>query len=134
MPYDLRQQEYEVLVQVSDTKRYVYSLKRIADWEEVWSLSNAEGWVLMGDAADNEVMPIWPHPRFAQLCITEDWADREPRMITLEDWRAKWLPGLSKDNRMLAVFPVPGPSGPRGTVVTPDRFGNDLQEQLDMIE
>jgi hypothetical protein len=134
MSYELSPKEYDALIQVGAPKRYEYSVKRMADWADVWSLANSDGWVLLGDSSGNEMVPIWPHPQFAELCATEDWVDCEPRMINLEDWRSKWLPGLCRDNRLLSVFPIPGPSGPHGAVVSPDRFRSDLEDQLDLIE
>lgn len=134
MPYHLSPNEYEALIHTTGPDRYKYTLKRVADWEEVWSLANEDCWVLQGGEGGTEMVPIWPHPRFAELCATGHWDGCAPRLIKLEDWCNKWLPGLSRDGRMLSVFPVPGASGTRGPVVSPDRFTDDLQEQLDMIE
>lgn len=41
--------ELETTVQLSAKKRYDYFIKKIADFEEVWSLSNERGWVMSED-------------------------------------------------------------------------------------
>ncbi len=134
MSYLLREKEFEALMGTAANKRYEYTVKKIADWEEVWSLHNSDGWVLAGPTYGKEVFPIWPHPRFAQMCAADNWHDREPKMIPVGDWLHKWLPGLSKDERLIVVFPVPGLSGADGPVVSPERLQEDIMDQLDLVE
>jgi len=133
MSYVLRKQEFDSLIVCSDSVRYEYTIKRIADWEEVWSL-HGTGWVLAGEDGGREVVPIWPHSMFAQACATEQWANTAPKVISLTDWSTRWLPGLEGDQRLIAVFPISSAAGSHGTVVTPGRFREDLDAQLEQIE
>jgi hypothetical protein len=42
----------------------------------------------------------------------------------LQEWLKKWLPGMSRDKRLLAVFPTPRD---QAVVVTAERLAEDLQ-------
>jgi hypothetical protein len=134
MSYRLSDKELVARITCCEAKRYDYAVEKMADWEKVWSQSNAQGWVLTGTVEEKEVVPIWPHPRFAQLCATGVWADCDPRMITLNDWLEEWLPGLSKDDRLIVVFPVPGSVSARSPAVSPAVLRQDLEAQLALIE
>jgi hypothetical protein len=109
-------------------ERYEYFVKRVASWEQVWSLKNDSGWVLAGDAKDRQVVPIWPHQAYANACATGEWSDSWPAPIDLQSWLTKWIPGLVRDARLVAVFPVPTDGG---AVVTPERLQDDLEEELE---
>ncbi|WP_260849873.1 DUF2750 domain-containing protein [Bacillus pumilus] len=41
--------ELETTIQLSAKKRYDYFIKKIVDFEEVWSLRNEKGWVMSED-------------------------------------------------------------------------------------
>ena len=106
-------------------------MKRVADWQEIWSLANVEGWVLYGDKSGQELVPVWPHPRFAEACAQGEWSDCEPRLIELDEWLDQWTPGMIEDKRLVVVFPTPDM---RSTVVTPERLEADLRAELSLIE
>jgi hypothetical protein len=125
--YEVSDKQFEAVIALSAPRRYEHFIKRIADSEAVWSLRSREGWVMSGDGQGGELMPVWPHPRYAAACATDAWSGTEPAAIPLHDFRAKWLPGLERDGRRLAVFPVPqGYSIP----AAPERMRADLEEEL----
>jgi len=130
----LSQRQFEALIQCDAAKRYRYALKRIADWEDIWSLYGADGWVASQQANGPEIVPIWPHPQYAAYCANAEWGDTEPRVIFLDDWQVKWLPGLSKDGRLIQVFPVPSVVGSNGPVVSPERMKQDLDAEPEWYE
>ena len=105
-------------------------MKRVADTEEVWSLRASDGWVLTSDG-DRELIPVWPHPRYATACATAEWANAETAAIAVQDWLDVWIPDMIEDGRGVSVFPVP--SG-RGVVVEPSRLRDDLLRELDRYE
>ncbi len=109
-------------------KRYKYLVGRIADTELTWSLAGPDGWVLMGDEEGRATAPVWPHPKYALACATGDWSGLEARSIPLDEWLNIWTPGLAKDQRLIAAFPVP--SG-QGAVVSPARFKDDIERHLE---
>lgn len=128
MSWNLSEQEFEAIVSLPGAKRYSYFVKKIADWEEVWSLRNEDGWVLAAVPDGNEVVPVWPHERFAKACVEGDWQDCEPVAIELSAWLERWIPGMTKDHRQIAVFPT---SQDKGVVVSPERLNADLSDECE---
>lgn len=111
MTYQLSQKEQEAVSRLSAEARLEHFIKRVADWEAVWSLRNAEGWVLSQTSPGQMAAPFWPHPSYATACALNEWADCEPQPIELRVFMERWLPGIAKDKRLLAVFPTPSSSG-----------------------
>ncbi|MGY0219317.1 DUF2750 domain-containing protein [Endozoicomonadaceae bacterium StTr2] len=123
MAYKLNSQQYENVCRLSDDQRLDYFLKKVTDFEEIWSLHSNDGWVALSSADGEDCLPIWPHPDFAKAWATGDWSDCTPKAIKLDYWIERWTPGLERDHTMLAVFPV---GEEEGIVLSPA----ELQESL----
>jgi hypothetical protein len=119
--------EFASVVELSAPDRYEYSVKRAADRQQLWTLGGADGLALAADDEGHELVPVWPHPRLAEACAQGDWEGMSPRSVELDAWLDRWLPGIERDGRMLAVFPTPTGAG---VVVTSDKFRSDLDEEL----
>ena len=126
----IHDKEFATLTGMSAPDRYSVFLDRVADWEEVWSIRSANGWCLMADDSGVEMIPVWPHERFATACASNN-KQEQAASIALDDWLDKWLPGMLKDGRQVAVFPVP--CG-HGFVVSPARLRTDLLAQFEELE
>lgn len=85
--------------------RYEYLVKKVADQQELWSLWEG-GWALLGDKERGEFVPIWPHPDFAKAYASGEWSGYVPKLIQLDDWLGKWTPGMQRDHRKVAIFPI----------------------------
>ena len=88
--WNISGKEFENVLRLRPEKRYEYFIKKVADWQEIWSLWK-DGWVLMGDANHTEIVPVWPHPMFAEAFAVGEWLGYEPKRIGLDDWLTKWL-------------------------------------------
>lgn len=77
-----------------------------------------------------ETVPVWPHSAYATESAKGVWVGSRPEVIELDEWIEDWLPGIKKDSRLIAVFPVIG----NGVVMTSDEFALALQQELDRIE
>lgn len=130
MTLTVSDQEFAAVSALPPAERYAHFVKRAVDTEEVWTLRGQEGWVLAGDPA-RELIPVWPHPRYAAACASGEWEGAEPTRIALDDWLAAWLPGIERDERAVAVFPVP--DGP-GALAEPARLRGDLLRELEQYE
>lgn len=106
-------------------------MKRVADWEEIFSLCTPDGWVLSSDGEGRELVPIWPHPAYAAACATGEWGEAEPAEIALEAWLERWTPGMERENRQVAVFPTPDHAG---VIAQPSRLKLDLEAELSRYE
>ena len=127
MSYKVNPKEFDSVIALSEFDRYQYFLNKVADWEEVWSIGKSEGWRMMSDNEGTICVPVWPAEEYAAACCSEEWSQDEPKVILLDDWMVKWLPGIKKDGRKIAVFPIPIC---KGTIVESDQLLADLQEIL----
>lgn len=127
MAWNPHHHEIEAVLKLEGMERYNYCLKRLADTEVVWSLAQDDGWALMTDSDGHQCIPIWPHSLFAQLCATGTWQEYTPRSIPLDAWIERWLTGIAKDGRRIAVFPT---TEDRGVVVDSFSLGTDLNTLL----
>jgi Protein of unknown function (DUF2750) len=131
MTWRMHDKEFESVLSLPGPRRYEYFVKRVADRGTLWSLGSDTGWALTSDDDGNEIVPVWPHERFAQAYASQEWQEKRPRSLELAEWMDKWLPGMMRDHRLVAVFPTP--EG-KGVVVTPERLRDDLEEELSRIE
>jgi Protein of unknown function (DUF2750) len=131
--WEMHDKEFETVRSLPPDERYSYTIKRVADWEVLWCLAEGGEWVLSADDEGNEIIPVWPHQRFAGVCAEGEWDGYDPRPIELSTWMDHWLPELRQEKRLVSVFPVPSAED-RGMVVFPDRFREDLESELDLYE
>ena len=67
-PWELSDDERRQVLALPPRERYGLFLQVAADWEEVWGLYADDGWVLSSVAEGQDILPLWPHPSFAQAC------------------------------------------------------------------
>jgi len=127
MVYTVNELELKAVLKLSALLRYEHFIRRVADWETIWSLGTADGLALLGDAGKREVVPVWPHERYAAICASGEWIKYNPRSIPLAEWLDAWLPGIARDSRLISVFPTPGS---KGLIVTAEQLATDLKEEL----
>ena len=127
MAWTPRPAEITALLSQPGPARYQYFLAKAADQETIWSLWQEEGWALAGDDQGRQLVPVWPHEKYAQACNARAWAGYEPKAIEMDAWLARWIPGMTRDGRLVAVFPTPND---RGVVVEPTQLEADLRAKL----
>lgn len=92
------------LLASSDDVRFDYFLKRIQTSDQVWSLSNDEGYVMV-ETDEGDCVMVWPDAEFAAQWAVDEWDDCEPVSISLDEFKSTWLPSLRADEIDVAVFP-----------------------------
>ncbi|GGO85813.1 hypothetical protein GCM10011348_35230 [Marinobacterium nitratireducens] len=105
MTYKLTEQQRTRVQERDAQERFDHFLEKTADWEEIWSLADANGCVMLTTDDGESCLPVWPHPDYALDWATEGWEDCEPLKIDLESWFERWTPGLEEDEILVAVFP-----------------------------
>ena len=128
MTYKLNDKQFNAICNQSDDQRYEYFMRKVADFEEIWSLHSPDGWVELSDEDGQICLPIWPHPDFAASWAVDSWSDCEPKAIKLDVWLERWTQGLEKDDTVLVVFPV---DEEQGIVQTPSALGQDILAQFE---
>jgi hypothetical protein len=124
-------QEMQAVLRLDGRHRYEYCIKKVADESKIWGLKQGGLWALMKDDTGRQVMPVWPHRNYASLCAVGAWDGYTPDWIEIDKWISRWLPGLDKDGRLVAVFSVPEGYG---VVVDPQKMKLDLSEEISLYE
>ena len=96
--------EIEETMKMEPQKRYEYFIKKVVDYEEVWSLSNDEGWVSSKGDDGGLRLNFWPTKEHADLCAVKEWKGSTAESIELEDFIENWLPGMKKDGINASIF------------------------------
>lgn len=122
-------QEIENVLKLDNEKKYEYFIKKIADYEEIWSLKDKDGWASLG-ADDKQYFPVWAKKEYADLCISDEWEGYESGSIHLQDFMEMWIPGLKKDGIRITVMWHKG----KGIDVDWDTLLEDIQEELEEYE
>lgn len=107
-------------------KRYSYFIGKVCDFEEIWGL-HADGWAMASSDSGEKAIPFWPEKDFAEVCANGSWRGYSPKVIKLEDFANKWIPGMAKDGCILAIFPTPED---KGILINPDKVLKDLEEEF----
>jgi hypothetical protein len=124
MTHPLSATDCERLNRLDAEARYDYLLQRVEELGQLWSLANGDEWVVMR-SGDDECLPLWPDAELARCYACEDWADCQPRAISLETFLARWIKGLERDGTLLAIFPS---LDDEGLVLSPAEFSEALSD------
>ena len=107
-------------------ERYIAFLARVTQQGQVWTLKGDDGFIAFSDDEGRECFPFWPDAACATALATRDWADCRAEPLALDVFMTRWLTGMAKDGRMVAVFPAPDGSG---VVIEPLTLLDDLREE-----
>jgi hypothetical protein len=122
MPYPINSKHFEGVIKLDPERRYAYTVKRVADWAELWTLESSP----LEKGAD-EAIRIWPHSHFAEMCNEEP---TKPIRIEVHEWIDHWIPALDRMRRPISIFPF----NDSGKIISADAFRRDLKEELSKIE
>jgi hypothetical protein len=120
--------EAAAVLALDASARYAHFIKQVADSEVVWGLQDSEGWISLVDDAGAELLPVWPHERYAQLFSTDRYPTAMALPIPLDEWLDNWLSNLEEDGCQVAVFPTPSGTG---AAVDAARMRTDLEAELE---
>lgn len=123
MSYPLDDAERARVLALSADDQYQDFLDRAAADGQVWTLKGPGGFVAYSGDDGEPCFPFWPHPDYARALATEDWSDCRPEPLSLDLFVQRWLPGMRRDGRKVAVFPTPAGMG---LVVEPEELLEDL--------
>src|SRR5438128_2758158 len=99
----------------------------MADTGEIWMLRERDLWKISKLDDGTESIPVWPHRLYAESCSTGAWSDARAASVGIRDFIDKWLSGMEKDQRMVAVFPV---EQDKAVVLKPNVFREMLEREL----
>jgi len=105
MPYKMNPQQFEAVLELSSSDRCSHFIGKIADWEQLWGVKNSNGWLVPITPDDLEYFPVWPHPKYAQKIVDENFEGHEAVEISIQEFMDHWIPTFDKDNVKIAIFP-----------------------------
>lgn len=101
-------------------------LEQLRHSRTLWSLRNADGWVMMEERG-TPGLPVWPSDAEAAASARGDWVDCAPAAIPLDEWRDRWLPGLGRDGVRIVLWPV---AARAAVIVTAEEHAQHLATAL----
>lgn len=126
MSWEIEEGEVAQLLALPASDRALAFFQLAADWEEVWGLKDADGWLV---AKDTEAFPLWPHAVFAEACARGAWEGTLPEPLSVDDLLEDLLPLLEEDGLQVAVFPVPEDPG---VLMPPQEVVDRLEAELEI--
>lgn len=139
MAYDLKEVEFLAMIAIVNLrKRYGYCVKKIADHGSVYLLESKASLCVIGpDEREMTMVPVWPHPRFAEDYLARSpiampsWGGATTIEIEVRKFLEERIPQFRANGYAIAAFPVaPGRAG----VVTVSEFEANLRYELSRIE
>lgn len=120
--------EVQALLRASGRERYEYSIKKIADNDEIWIIGDKAGLATYKDDMGKIIFPIWPTKEFAALCCIGLYKKYHSESIELDFFRSDYISDFIVSNQRLAVFPIPED---KGIIINAKQFEEDLSAELD---
>ena len=126
MSWEIEEGEVAQLLALTPADRVLAFFQLAADWEEVWGLKDADGWLVSKEA---DALPLWPHAVFAEACARGAWEGALPEPLPVDDLLDDLLPVLEEDGLRVAVFPVPEDPG---ILMAPGEVRDRLEAELEI--
>ncbi|EOL9013154.1 DUF2750 domain-containing protein [Cronobacter malonaticus] len=108
---NISSQEIDVMFKKNAKERYVYFVKKIADWECAWTLGDDTGYITTEDGDGNLSLPLWPAKEYAQKCAVNEWTNLSVKEVSLDELLDELLPELIEDEIDVVAFMAPDETG-----------------------
>ena len=100
----MNQQKTNNIFVLDSKERYGYLLRKVADFETIYLITDNEDKYVMIGSNDLSVLPVWPEKEIAELFLTDNWKNYKVVEYNIHDF-IEWLTDLEKENVKLAEFP-----------------------------
>ena len=128
---DVSKQEIEAVIKLSPEKRYKYFIKRICDWELIWTLYEDHS-IILNEGKNGELyMILFPFIDFASYYVTKtkEMSGSLCKSFELEEFLNTTLGKLQLHNINKAlIFPVPNGFGLNVSV---SKLIEDINKELE---
>lgn len=126
----MKHQKFKNVISLNFKDRYDYFIRKVCDFEQVWSLKNRSGWATL-NVNEEVAIPFWPEKEFAEDCAHENWEGLIAEKIELKDFLMKWLEGMHVNNQQAMIFMT---SNSSGTLISPLVLKSDLELESEQYE
>jgi hypothetical protein len=123
--------EIEEVSKLEPCNRYKYFLKRVADFEKIYSLKfDNNAWAL-SEVEGNKLISLWPGKEFAFLCAKDAWINCWVEEIDLNVFQKLLYPEWNSKSYLVNIFSV---IDKIGFVVSFEDLIRDLDDELRKYE
>jgi uncharacterized protein DUF2750 len=130
--WEMNDEEFRAVSALPAGERYNHFVKRVADWEWVWTLEEPGGGLVQSVSDEGvSALAVWPHSLYAEACAEGDWAGTVSAGFEVHEWVYELLPKLGTEGLMLVVFPTPEH---QGFLVTAEGMKEDIESELSLYE
>jgi len=122
----LHPKEIATVLNLPAKKRYEYFIKEVVNWDNVWGLYDSD-WITIIDKDGYKLFPVWPHKKYAELFLQENYKISSPKSVDVDDFAENFLIKLGEKNTAIWVFPT---SEKAGFIVCYQTLYNDIHEEF----
>lgn len=124
----MNNREFEEVSKLEPFNRYQYFIKKIADYEELWTIIDIKGEYALCDIDAYTLISLWPNKEFIESNLIEAWSMCKPLKLSLDSLYSHLYPIITKESFLFNIFPV---NGKAGFIVSLEELDNDLSEELE---
>lgn len=115
--------EINALFKLSGEKRLAHFIETVAKNQSVYGISDEEGWALLGDNDDTDILPLFQDAALAEVFLkAAGFEGHEVEEVAMEELM-DWLQELDEDGAMVAVCPN---THFEGAIVEPAQLMTDI--------
>ena len=107
----MNNKEIESVSNLEPYKRYLYFIKRVADFEELWTIIDESGDFALSDIDDKILISFWSAKEFVNSNLNNGWKNCSPKKLTLGDLEDEIFDLIASENYLINVFPLNGKTG-----------------------
>ncbi|WP_026777915.1 DUF2750 domain-containing protein [Polaribacter sp. Hel_I_88] len=96
--------QLESVFKLESKERYGYLIRKIADFEQVFLITDKKGNFVTCGNKDELIIPIWSELEFAQELIKKEWKKCRIKKVELTDFII-WMDKLETENYLVGGFP-----------------------------
>ncbi|EAQ51298.1 DUF2750 domain-containing protein [Leeuwenhoekiella blandensis] len=94
----------ENILNLKASDRYAYLVRKVADFEQLFLISDKNGNYVTCGTEETKCIPVWPELDFAREFLNSDWRDFNVVMIELNIF-LDWLDRLEMEGYFIGGFP-----------------------------
>ncbi|WP_276166488.1 DUF2750 domain-containing protein [Zobellia alginiliquefaciens] len=100
----MNHQKIENVFNLKPSERYGFLVRKVADFEQVFLISDKNGDYVTCSNGETECIPVWPEMEFAMEFLNSDWIDHNVVRVELSPF-LEWLDKLEQENYLIGAFP-----------------------------
>jgi len=123
----ISQKEIESVSRLTSIERYNYFLKRVADFELMYTLIDEQGNLAISEIEHKLMVSFWSAKEYAQINAINEWKNYQIKEFSVEEFENELIDIIETNNYILNIFPI---NDKTGVVVDLNEFARDLNNEM----